>query len=521
MLNRTVISLLIAVLSSCGKVRADNSFKQTLGNSIDTITTMSAFDYLDASEFKLDDSLLCTKFPESAIKSPMVEPTRMNFSHALQYYYTPNSSTGPYFLIIVKQSIYNSLSSDIKTYAEDVHTVYGYGICVETVTDDTPEDIRSLIQYYQEDLCGVLLVGDISCAIYEIENDHNQYGYRHWPCDLFFMDLDGTWADSDSNGRYDSHTGNVAPEIFLGRLSAYGLSSYGNEVDLIRRQLQKSHKYWWKASFHAQQTTLNYICNVDWKHSFPADTIKKVFSTHNITDVRCEVDSCFSASDYLSKISSNIYGFTHLAAHSEPTALYFNIDSNTEEVIHNYDIKNINSSNYAYSLYCCSACNWKLGNTNGYIGGAYLFNNGKTITVLGTTKTGGMRSTKIKYFYPHLVSSSLGEAFVNWWNHFGNSHSHSCISWYYGMTILGDPTIDFRYQVSDHCANNLCLTSYPNNNTSNLVMFKAGNKITVSNSFIIPQGVHVIFDAPQVVIEDYFSCPVGASFEIRSEGCEL
>ncbi len=34
----------------------------------------------------------------------------------------------------------------------------------------------------------------------------------------------------------------------------------------------------------------------------------------------------------------------------------------------------------------------------------------------------------------------------------------------------------------------------------------------------IPVGVHVIFDAPEVVLDNGFICPIGASFEIRI-GC--
>jgi hypothetical protein len=50
---------------------------------------------------------------------------------------------------------------------------------------------------------------------------------------------------------------------------------------------------------------------------------------------------------------------------------------------------------------------------------------------------------------------------------------------------------------------------------------KAGNKITVSGGFVIPQGVHVVFDAPEVVFDGTFTCPSGASFETRHEGPEL
>ena len=273
------------------------------------------------------------------------------FSHNQRIHFTPNNLNCPYYLIIAENNLYNLLCDEIRTYAEDVHAVWGYGVYVETVQNPTPEDIKSLIVNYSNNLCGALFIGNIGESMYEVSNDFGKYGYRKWPCDLFYMDLDGIWTDSDSNGIYDGHTGNVAPEIFLGRLSAYGLSSYGNEEEIIRRQLQKSHNYWWKTSFHVQQTTLNYI-DRDWINGFPSSTIKTVFSSQNITDVRNDGSSSFSVSDYLSKISSNIYGFTHLAAHSTPINHQF-----TNGFITNSQIKNINSNNYGYSLFCCSACN--------------------------------------------------------------------------------------------------------------------------------------------------------------------
>ena len=125
-------------------------------------------------------------------------------------------------------------------------------------------------------------------------------------------------------------------------------------------------------------------------------------------------------------------------------------------------------------------------------------------------------------FYSYLSTRNIGEAFRDWWRtELGNSNTVNTISWNYGLTILGDPMINFRHQVSDFCVANLTLTSFPPNNFSNLVMFKAGNSIKVTDSFIIPQGTHVIFDAPQVYFEKGFTCPTGASFETRHEGCEL
>lgn len=471
----------------------------------------------DGSIFHIDDSLLQITCPSACIKPTSRPATKGVFSHSQRIHFTPNNSNCPYYLIIAENSLYNSLSNEIRTYAEDAHAIFGYGVYVETIQNPTPEDVKSLIVNYSNNLRGTLFIGDIGESMYEVPNDYDSCGYRNWPCDLYYMDLDGVWTDSDSNGIYDGHTGYVAPEIFLGRLSTYGLSSYGTEEVLIRRQLQKSHNYWWKTSYHAQQTTLNYI-DKDWeKLCFKADTIKTVFSTQWITDIRNDsISNIFSVSDYLYRINSTTYGFTHLAAHSTPFDHQF-----TNGYIFNYQIKDICSNNYAYSLFCCSACNWLGASTDGYLGGAYLFNNGKTMAVVGTTKTGGMFSNSTPYFYPHFANNNLGDSFLLWWNCWGNDHPDLIKYWIYGMTILGDPIIDFRYKVSDICVNNLSLTTFPSNNTSNLVLFRAGNKITVSGNFVIPQGVHVIFDAPQVIFDSTFTCPLGASFETRSEGCEL
>ena len=469
----------------------------------------------DGSVFHIDDSLLKIEWPDACVKPSVRVAKRGVFSHNLRLHFTPDNPTIPNYLIIAENSLYNSLSAEVKTYAEDAHAIYGYGVYIETVQYPTPEDVKSLIVSYNN-LCGVLFIGDVGECLFEIDEDHGEYGYRRWPCDLYYMDLDGIWMDHNYNGIYDIHYGNVAPDIFFGRLSTVGLSSLGDEIALIRRQLRKSHEYWWKSSFHASSTVLNYI-DIDWNDMFFPNEIVPVFSSGNVTDIRngSSTGTNFSVSDYLSRIANSSYGFTHLAAHSSPEKHHF-----TNGYIYTSDINAVNSYNYAYNLFCCNACNWSLDSIAEYIGGSYLFNNGKTLTVIGSTKTGGMENSAS--FYSMLPANHIGNAFKLWWNIlYGNNHSLNAISWSYGMTILGDPIIDTRYKVSNKCVNSLILTEFPNENSSNLVIYKAGSSINVSGSFVIPQGVHVVFDAPTVTLESTFSCPLGASFEIRNEGCEL
>ena len=119
--------------------------------------------------------------------------------------------------------------------------------------------------------------------------------------------------------------------------------------------------------------------------------------------------------------------------------------------------------------------------TGRWIKTVYLFNQGKTLAIVGSTKTGGMYTSNS--FYTNLSSESIGKAFRDWWKlTMGNNHTNYHVSWFYGMTLLGDPTINFRHQVNDVCVENLTLTAFPSDNHSNLVLFKAGNSINISEN---------------------------------------
>lgn len=128
-------------------------------------------------------------------------------------------------LILVKSSIYEMLSTKIERYAFDIYQAYGCEIVMECVSGEYPEDIKQLITSNATNLNGVVLIGDIIAAWYEIQNDHNKHEYRTWPCDLYYMDLDGSWEDGDGNGIYDTHTGKVQPEIFVGRISTANMGA--------------------------------------------------------------------------------------------------------------------------------------------------------------------------------------------------------------------------------------------------------------------------------------------------------
>jgi len=454
----------------------------------------------------------------------IVPPSSMQFSHNQVLRFTKKNDTIPDFLIISNQAICDTLLPEIRRYSEDIHTIYGYGVILESVTGASSEELKSIILSYQNNLCGVLFIGSVGDVFFEIEKDYNRddagYGYKTWPCDLFFMDLDGQWTDTDNNGKYDTHAGDVAPEIYFGRISTDGMPTL-NQVTALRDFFNKDHSFWWNSSYQSEIKSIAYT-DKDWTsiyfaYDFFSNHFKSLSGTSNTDNVRYGIEPEFSPNDYLTRLSSDTYRFIQLAAHSGPSVHDF-----TNGIISVNSILHTPSSSIGYNLYCCSACNWKLSSYyDGYLGGAYLFGGEKTLAVVGSTKTGSMLG--FNYFYSSLINGkTIGESLKDWWiNYCGNTHNILEISWHYGMTILGDPNINFRHNVCNYCTENLVLTSFPQGDNSNLVMRKAATSITLSNNYAIPQGVHVIADAPKITIQGRFVCPQGSSFETRNEGCNI
>ncbi|GAJ16437.1 unnamed protein product, partial [marine sediment metagenome] len=87
--------------------------------------------------------------------------------------------------------------------------------------EDMKAQLVSLNMSYN--VTGAVLIGDLPVAwFYHIHDIAGNYE-EEFPCDLFLMDLDGEWNDTNGDGMYDIHTngsGDTAPEIYVGRIDA-------------------------------------------------------------------------------------------------------------------------------------------------------------------------------------------------------------------------------------------------------------------------------------------------------------
>ena len=147
-------------------------------------------------------------------------------------------SDNPSIAILVENSLYKSIKDNLKQYISDIENE-GYSIFLQTLSGGSPIDVKAWIKtQYKRGCEGIVFIGDIPAIWAKV-------GDEVFPCDLFYMDLDGNWEDTDNDGIYDSHTagsGDMAPEVYVARLYSSTLN-YDSEVNMINNYLEKTHSY--------------------------------------------------------------------------------------------------------------------------------------------------------------------------------------------------------------------------------------------------------------------------------------
>ncbi|HEC80877.1 MAG TPA: hypothetical protein ENI42_00410, partial [Thermoplasmatales archaeon] len=140
--------------------------------------------------------------------------------------------------ILVEDSLYQFIEDNLIQYMQDLESL-GYNALVELLSGGNPEEVKSWVRdQYEDGASGIVFIGDIPAAWAKV-------GDQTFPCDLYYMDLDGLWIDSDSDGIYDGHeagTGDMGPEVYVGRLFVSTLS-WASEAGMINDYLEKVHRY--------------------------------------------------------------------------------------------------------------------------------------------------------------------------------------------------------------------------------------------------------------------------------------
>jgi hypothetical protein len=340
---------------------------------------------------------------------------------------SPDGSRAVKALVLVNATLYPAIQERLTTYVSDLEQA-GHLVEVFTTGGGTPQEMKTFIMGHTSDLDGCVLLGDHPAAWFE----HSFWGDEQFPCDLYYMDRDGAWTDSDMDGLWDGHsagTGDEGPEIFLGRIDASMMT--GNEADITSAYLEKNHAYRTK-SIPLANHALSYTED-DWAAFMDIRTDIK-YAYPDFDDIPAPDTN---RDDYVNnRVPSAAYDFIQLCCHSSSEAHYFTRGGQAW----NYEIKAASPHAMFYNLFCCSTLRFT---TTNYLGGSYIYDTSDTsVAVIGSTKTGSMLEFHA-FYKPFGAFESFGEAFRRWFDYLA-PYSEDEIAWHFGMTIAGDPFLTLQ-----------------------------------------------------------------------------
>ena len=344
------------------------------------------------------------------------------------------------FAILINAALYTQIQTSIDQYVADL-TGENYDVELHTVSGGTPADVRALlISLYAGGLEGCVIIGDLPIPWYEAEcwDSHEEF-----PVDLYYMDLDGVFQDGDSDGLFDSHIGNVEPDIWLGRLTPSALTYGGStEVGLLQNYFTKNHLYR-TGQMTRYSRALVYIDD-DWE-PFDTEWSGNVGEAYPDRTLVSEQYTTW-ADDYEARLPEN-YESILVCVHSWPQGHAFKNPEDNWSYTYNSEIVSFDPKAHFYNLFACS--NSRFIETDN-MGGWYVFRDDNGLASLGSTKTGAM--LQFGYFYaPFGLGKTIGEAFKDWFTaiaYGGFNIDELC--WHYGMTLQGDPTLRLSFECTDN-----------------------------------------------------------------------
>jgi hypothetical protein len=349
--------------------------------------------------------------------------------------------------IIINSSLYPSIQGSIDRYIADL-TASGDTAEVTLFASGDIYDLKDILidRYYNDGIDGALLVGELPVPWFESEWIDSPGGppvpgfgelftQSVFPVDLFYMDLDGSWNDTDQDGVFESltaGTGDITPEIFVGRITCGPL---GNEAELTNAYLQRVHDY--KCGLLTFNSNGLMYVDDDWSGYWAEvwrDELRLAYPGADMVDD----PHTTSRNDYLNRIQDpNGYEWIHVCSHAYPGGHGFYVGDEFQWVMA-YEIPSLDPNVGFYQMFSCSYCRYT---EDGYGGGQYVFNTSRGLCCFGSTKTGSIWNASS--FYDYIGQGrSMGDAFVHWWQVIGSDgYDSEEICWFFGMTCLGDPLL--------------------------------------------------------------------------------
>ena len=364
----------------------------------------------------------------------------------LESTYTPVNPPNGHVHLIVERGLSNKISAALDLYTACL-VADGFTVSMQPVGNGTGYwSIKSFIQDVQvqhADLSGVVFIGDFfSMPQFEVEwydTEDEEDKYRSGVCDFYFMDLDGTWNDTDGNGIFDEHPidGNHQPDIWVSRINP---KKVGDEVELAEAYFRRLYDYR-TGRLTFPERALLYIDDdwTSWEDDW-GDSMEELYPG-GVTKVF--TPGITTAQDLKDQLDGMTYEYLHNAAHASPSGYSYSAgrDDDGEKIpggtIRSTELPTLNWRVGFHTWFHCSFANHTSQN---FGAGEYIFNTDWGIAGVGSANTGGM--TPNDTFYESLaLGATMGEAMLHWLRALGTGgYDTSFWRWNIGATCIGDGT---------------------------------------------------------------------------------
>jgi VCBS repeat-containing protein len=333
--------------------------------------------------------------------------------------------------VVVNTNLHPLIEPQFSRYTNDL-AADGYVPIVKdwnlsAAGQSTPSNLRDYLKTVS-DLGGAVFIGDLPVA-----NFHNpiefggSYGAAKFPFDLYYMDLQCTWVDTNADNYIDlPYSTGIVPDIWVSRIKCSGMggafSGSPSEATLVKRYFDKNH------AFRAGELRLPdrgmLWADDDWKTWTPSYSVEPAYA--NSLRVSSAVAGMTTDGIDWSSRWRVAYETEFFMCHSSESFHQSGPDFNSAAVAA-ADI-----SRLFWNCWNCSSAKYTYGQ---YIAGVRIFTPKYGIISVGSTKTGSMLSPTA-FYTPLGQGTTHGNSFKTWF-----ASNFSDVSWHRGMVLLGDGTL--------------------------------------------------------------------------------
>lgn len=386
----------------------------------------------------------------AAFYSEQMLPANAPDEPVLNSDYVATNPTNGHVVLLVSWSLHDQIDGALDLYTAGLEAD-GFTVSRRYEGRDTPyASIKNHIKdehVAHPDLSGAVFIGDFTKLPYaEVEwwnSDEGIWEYDSCITDYYFMDLDGTWLDTDGNGIFDDLVadGTQDPEIWVSRINP-GLvgteEAPVDEIELINRYFQKLHDYR-TGDLTFTDRALLYVDD-DWTH-YGDDWDDHMLELYPgaVTVVDDKVGT--NAADLKDRLDGHSYELLHNNAHASPGGYSYSkgLGEDGESIpggtIHSSELPDLN---WQVGFHTWFHCSFAKHTADGFGAGQYIFNTDYGLAGIGTTNAGGMNPNDV-YYEALAEGATIGEAmmqWIDWWSADGfNTYEWD---WRFGITCIGD-----------------------------------------------------------------------------------